>query len=292
MESFQHSELILHPDGSMYHLGLLPGQIADTVIMVGDPERVTAVSRHFSSIEHRVQKREFITHTGYIQGKRVTVISSGIGTDNIDIVLNELHLLVNYDLEKKEFKPERHALNIIRIGTSGCIQPDIEVDSVLISSMAVGIDNLLHFYNYIPSAAETALLAKFKMHCYFNYAIHPYVASASTDLATLFNEKNYLKGITLTAPGFYAPQGREINAAVSMKKFYEDIRSFTYEGLFITNIEMETAGIYGLANLLGHRAVSCNALLANRSNGSFSKDPAKTINNLIGKVLTEILPAL
>lgn len=287
MENFQHSELILNNDGSVYHLHLLPHQIADIIITVGDPDRVPAVSKYFDTLEWSIRKREFITHTGRLGTKKITVLSTGIGTDNIDIVLNELHLLANFDFKNKCMKSEFQKLSFIRIGTSGCIQPDIPVDSFLLSDYAIGIDNVLHFYNLENTNGESNLLEKFKMHAYFHHTIHPYITSATPSLLSLFNS-NFHRGITLTAPGFYAPQGRKIFTGQKMDKFYEDIKTFSFEKHRITNIEMETAGLYGLAKVLGHDAVSCNALLANRSTGDFSKQSDATVEKLIEMVLEVI----
>ncbi|MBC8045474.1 MAG: nucleoside phosphorylase [Fimbriimonadaceae bacterium] len=291
MENFQHSELILNADGSVYHLHLLPHHISDIIITVGDQNRVKTVSKHFDKIFEQHQHREFCNETGTIGNKNITVISTGIGTDNIDIVMNELHLLANYDFEKKAFKANFKKLTFIRIGTSGAIQPDIAVDSLLVSEYAIGVDNLLHFYQAENSIEEITLLEKFKMHNYFHNTIHPYIARSSEKLFSLFSD-NFMTGVTLTAPGFYAPQGRKLNAPIKMEKFYNDIISFRYAGKRITNIEMETAGIYGLSKILGHDAISCNALLANRSTGIFSKTPEATIEKLINRVLEIIIEKL
>ncbi|MBC8173282.1 MAG: nucleoside phosphorylase [Chitinophagales bacterium] len=281
------SELILNADGSVYHLHLLPHHIADTIITVGDPDRVPLVSKYFDTIVYKIQKREFITHTGSIGAKKLTVISTGIGTDNIDIVLNELHFLANYDPDKKEMKAEKKQLTFIRIGTSGSVQSDIPVDSFLVSEYAIGLDNLLHFYAYQNTELQKIILEKFKMHCYFYHTIHPYITEADPLLFKQF-ANGFLKGITLTTPGFYAPQGRMMHAKINMERFYTDIVSFRFAGHRITNIEMETAGLYGLSHVLGHKSISCNALLANRRTGLFSKDPEKTMEKLIEKVIDAI----
>jgi len=285
---FRPSELILNTDGSVYHLHLLPHHVADTVITVGDPDRVAMVSRYFDTIEFENHKREFVTHTGYIGKKRITVISSGIGTDNIDIVLNELHLVKNYDFENHEMKAGRTSMEIFRIGTSGCVQPDIAVDSLLISDYCIGIDNLMHFYQFENTPEETRLLEQFKLHHYFYHAIHPYITTASPVLNKLFDDKNFYHGITLSCPGFYGPQGRRINLPISQEKFYDDLKTFTFENYRITNFEMETAALYGLSNLLGHRCISLNALLANRVTGEFSKDPTAAVDRLIRTTLDVI----
>ena len=274
------SELILNPDGSVYHLNLHPEQVADTIITVGDPDRVAMVSKYFDSIEFKNQKREFVTHTGYIGKKRITVISTGIGTDNIDIVLNELHSLKNFNLKNKVVKDQQIKLKIIRIGTSGCIQKDIPVDSLLVSEFAIGIDNVMHFYKFENTRDEEELLNQFKLQCYFYHTIHPYIFKSNDHLFQVFS-KGFLSGITLTAPGFYAPQGRKINLQVSQEKFYNDIVNFKFNKHRITNIEMETSALYGLSKLMGHSCISLNVLLANRATGEFSKSPERAVENLI-----------
>ncbi len=283
-EQHKASELILNNDGSIYHLHLHPEDVADTIITVGDPDRVTLVSRYFDRIETKKQKREFITHTGYIGKKRITVISTGIGADNIDITLNELHLLKNYNFSENRFKTSPISLNIIRIGTSGCIQEDVPVDAFLVSSYGIGIDNVMHFYKFENTKEEEEILTRFKLHCYFHHTIHPYVFKGDVYLQTKF-EKEFYSGITLTAPGFYAPQGRKVNLPISQEKFYEDIKSFKFAQHRITNIEMETAAMYGFSKLLGHKCLSLNVLLANRARGEFSKDPDKAVDGLIKKSL-------
>jgi uridine phosphorylase len=291
MKSSQQSDLILNSDGSVYHLQLLPHQISDTIITVGDPGRVDLVSQYFDSVDYAVQKREFKTRTGRIGNKQLTVLSTGIGTDNIDIVLNELHLLANYDFAENRLRPQFRKLTFIRAGTSGCIQGDIPVDSFLVSEYAIGIDNMLHFYAHAHTEEETVLLNQFNMHAYFHHTIHPYVTSASKNLIPIF-QKKCLLGITLTTPGFYAPQGRNMILQTSMNNFYADLKKFTAGGKRITNIEMETAGLYGLSALLGHEHISCNVLLANRSTGEFSSDPENAVKKFIEMVVDTISTAL
>ncbi len=292
MTFLPESELILNDDGSVYHLHLQPEQLAPTVITVGDPDRVGSVSQHFDRIDHKIQKREFITHTGELNGKRLTVISTGIGTDNIDIVLNELDALVNIDFKTRQIKAETQALDIIRIGTSGCLQPDIPVDSMLISTFALGLDGLMHYYDYANNANETMLQFVFSraLQGRMNLPIRPYLIEGSPDWVTRLGY-DMQKGMTVTCPGFYAPQGRQLRAEIQSPGLLDALQSFEHDGLRITNFEMETAGIYGLARLLGHRAISCNALLANRANGTFSPHPAKTVNKLIEIVLERITQA-
>lgn len=283
------SELILNEDGSIYHLGLFPHQLADTVITVGDPARVSNISKHFEVIEHQVQRREFCTHTGIFKGKRLTVISTGIGTDNIDIVFNELDALVNIDLENRQEKTDHKQLTFIRIGTSGSIQKGIPVDSFLISEAAVGFDSLYHWYE--GDAAETAFAKAFNKTINLPSGVGtPYHASADGTLVKGFCQNNaFLTGITVTNVGFYAPQGRGIRLRPAVQDLYQQIAEFAHDGKKITNLEMETAGIYCLSALLGHRAISLNAILANRATGEFSGTPVATMEKLIELALEQIL---
>ncbi len=279
------SELILNPDGSIYHLNLNPEQIAPTIITVGDPDRVDAVSAYFDRIDTKVHRREFKTHTGWYKDTRITVISTGIGTDNIDIVLNELDALVNIDFSTRKVKDEHTQLQIIRIGTSGAIQPEIPVDSFLISEKAIGFDNLLHFYGN-TSFLDTNFSEAFKEHTNWNPAkSDPYVVEADPKLVSRFSSEAFLKGITATNVGFYGPQGRVLRLPANDERLKETIASFEYKGAKITNLEMETSGIYGMAALLGHSAISLNAILANRVNGTFSEQPQETTDRLIQKTL-------
>ena len=286
--SINASELILNTDGSIYHLHLLPEQLADTIITVGDPERVPLVSKYFDSIEHKINKREFITHTGYIGNKRLTVISTGIGTDNIDIVLNELDALVNIDLENKALKEQLKSLNIIRIGTSGSLRKEIDVDSILISEMALGMDVLMNFYQRNLSERESRL--KKYTDDYFDKSIvnskfKAYSSEASSFLVKAFESLSSFKGITVTASGFYGPQSRKLRAATDIPDLYNLFDNFEFDGLSVTNLEMETAGIYGMSSILGHKAISLNAILANRKKGTFSAKPDKIVDDLIIKSL-------
>ena len=287
MSTTPSSELIVNADGSIYHLHLQPEQLADTVITVGDPERVAMVSKYFDRIEHRVQKREFVTHTGYIGSKRITVISTGIGPDNIDIVFNELNMLRNFNFSSRTFNPQKKPLTIIRFGTSGSIQADLPVNTLLASTIGIGIDNVLHYYKFENTPIEKTMLSKFIGDCNFNTTIHPYLFSADTTLLAA-TAGEFVQGITMTAPGFYAPQGRALGYELSHPEFYNDIRAFRFEQMRITNIEMETAAMYGLASVLGHRCLSLNVLLANRVSGSFSADPVAAIDHLIQKGLAVI----
>jgi len=282
------SELILNADGSIYHLNLLPEDIANTIITVGDPDRVHGVSKYFDSIELKKGKREFVTHTGILNGTRITVLSTGIGTDNIDIVLNELDALTNIDLRTRELKKSKTSLNIIRIGTSGAIQADIPVDTFLLSEMAIGFDGLLHFYDS-KEFQNTELIND--LNPYLNWdsrGITPYVFGCNKILAEKLISNRIRLGITVTNAGFYAPQGRELRLSPSLTDFHQKLKGFNFRGKKITNLEMETAGIYGLSKLLGHKAVSMNAILANRTTGAFSKDPNKTVDALIKYCLQKL----
>ena len=282
------SELILNPDQSIYHLNLQPDDIATTIITVGDPDRVSDVSKYFDRIELKKGKREFITHTGEISGKRITVISTGIGTDNIDIVLNELDALVNIDFKERAIKNTKTVLDIVRIGTSGAIQPEIDVDSFLLSEIAIGFDNLLHFYDS-KHLQELAIQDAFKAHTQWNMdKSTPYIVKCDEELAQTVSSKDVYKGFTATNVGFYGPQGRVLRLKTEDRELNHKLSSFNSEGRKITNLEMETSGIYGLSRLLGHRAVSMNCILANRSTGEFSKRPRARVDELIQYTLDKI----
>lgn len=278
------TDLILNKDGSVYHLNLLPEDLADYIITVGDPDRVGEVSKHFDKVELRKGKREFITHTGYIGSKRISVISTGIGTDNIDIVLNELDALVNIDLDRRVYLDKLKSLNIIRIGTSGAMQTDIPIDSILVSEYAVGLDALMAFYTYEASREEKAILRAIVSQAPAFKPLKPYVCAASKLLLRKIG-KDLPRGITVTAPGFYAPQGRELRYTKSIPNFIKQLSSISKDNWRLTNLEMETSGIYGLANILGHQAISVNAILASRVKYEFSKNPGKTIDKTIKLVL-------
>lgn len=281
------SDLIINPDGSIYHLNLLPGDIAENIITVGDPDRVSDVSKYFDRIEYKKGKREFITHTGEVGGKRVTVISTGIGTDNIDIVFNELDALVNIDFETREIKKELTSLNIIRVGTSGAVQPDLPMGTILASSYGLGMDALMNFYISEPSAKESQLLDGIQSHFGHLKKVNPYLTAASETLLNTIG-KGLPQGITMTAPGFYAPQGRMVRAKNVFPDFIKLISSFSTGKQRITNLEMETAGIYALAKVLGHQALSINAILASRVKFEFSKTPNQIVDQAIKLVLERI----
>jgi len=287
MNQISNTDLILNQDGSIYHLNLLPEDIADTVITVGDPERVSEVSQYFDRIELKKGKREFITHTGYLGSKRLTVLSTGIGTDNIDIVLNELDALVNIDFKTRKLNNKLKSLDIIRIGTSGAIQEDIPMDSILVSEYGLGLDSLMQYYVHELSSDERLLQDAVRTHFHSLEGILPYISSADHGLLKTIG-KDLIKGMTLTAPGFYSPQGREIRAKASFSGLLKLFRSFSFEGQRITNLEMETTGIYALSKVLGHKAISINAILANRVNYEFSSNPAKIIDGAIQLVLARL----
>lgn len=281
----QSSELILNPDGSIYHLHLRPEHLAKTIITVGDPDRVQAVSKHFDRIEYAFNKREFITHTGYIGNKRLSVISTGIGPDNIDIVFNEVDALFNIDLESRTPKSDLTSVSFIRIGTSGALQPDIHVDSFLLSSYAIGWDNLFSFYELVRSKELQALEQELRA-AIPDLPVRGTLVKAPGDLQSYF-PSSFLRGITLTCPGFYAPQGRQLRLASRLKAdHFSKMQAVRLGKERITNMEMETSAIYGMAELLGHQALSCNAILANRPNGEFSNNPGKTVELMIAEVLS------
>lgn len=277
----ESSELILNADGSIYHLNLLPEHIAQTVITVGDPNRVEKVARHFDEVEFKLSKREFFTQTGTYKGKRMTVISTGIGPDNIDIVVNELDALVNIDLKTREVKKDLTSLDIVRIGTSGSIQEDIPLDAFVMSELAIGFDGVLQYYQgdkYMHPDFSRAFVEHMD---WYNKMSEPYIVEGSKSLAAKLNSDNVHAGFTGTNIGFYGPQGRKLRLDLRDANMNDKLSSFSYKGKRITNLEMETATIFGLSKLLGHRALAMNAIVANRATGQFSKDPGKTVDDLI-----------
>ncbi|MFM1781244.1 MAG: hypothetical protein RJB49_1540 [Bacteroidota bacterium] len=287
MTYFSPTDLIINPDGSSYHLNLRPDQIPDTLILVGDPERVPKVSQFFDEVTEIVHKREFVTHLGILKGKRIAVLSSGIGADNVEIVMNELDALVNIDFQTRLEKQVKRSLNLIRIGTSGSIQAHIPVDSILISNAAIGFDNLAQFYGF-NSAQSISADSLEQWTQAIDYPLPLYAAKASTHLLEKFKPLNAFEGITLTAPGFYAPQGRTIRLHSIRPDFLEKVAGTKLEGQEITNIEMETAAYYAFAGAMGHEMISLNALLANRITNEFSKDPEGQIMSLIEKAIALI----
>ena len=288
MSEIKASELVLNPDGSIYHLNLKPEHIAQNVIFVGDQFRVEEISKHFDVIEFKTQKREFVTHTGTYNGKRISVISTGIGPDNIDIVFNELDALVNIDFETRQVKQKLTSLNIIRVGTSGSLQEHIPVGSLLMSVAAIGTDNMLRSYR---SEGQTNLAMEdaFIQHTKWNADKgRPYAIEADQQLIAKFRSSEMHEGITITAGGFYGAQGRVLRLAVEDEMLNEKIDSFKFDTHKATNLEMETAAIYGLSRLLSHHSLSLNAIIANRKNGTFSENPYETVEKLIIYTLDKI----
>lgn len=282
------SELILNPDGSVYHLNLKPEHIAHDIIFVGDQNRVEKITQFFDSIEFSTQKREFKTQTGTLKGKRITVMSTGIGPDNIDIVMNELDALVNIDLETRLPKEKLTSLNIIRVGTSGSLQADIPVDSFVMAKFGLGLDNMLRSYLIddicIPTMEDTFI-------AHTNWDLRkgkPYVISCSEKLEKIMESDTIHKGITATAGGFYGPQGRVLRLKIQDENLNSKMDNFKFENNRITNLEMETGAIYGLSKLLGHNALSLNAIIANRASGTFSEDPYKAVDELIAYTLKKL----
>lgn len=282
------SELILNRDGSIYHLHLQPEQVAPLILTVGDPERVPKVSRYFDRLEYKVRKREFVTHTGWLGKQRLSVVSTGIGTDNVDIVMNELDALFNIDLEKSQPKPRSTSLTLIRLGTAGSLQREIDVDSLVASSAAVGMDGLMQFYE-APAQQQHPFLTALRAHAagQWDFPVSPYYVPGDPQLLEQFS-RNFHRGVTATNSGFYGPQGRRLRAPVRLPNYLDLLQSFEFQNEKIVNLEMETAGMYGLANLLGHRAISLSAILANRPAGTFSRNPEKAVRHLIELVLERI----
>ncbi len=285
MNKIAESELIINNRGAVYHLNLLPGELASTIITVGDPDRVSEVSKHFDSIEIQTRHREFVTHTGFIGQKRISVVSTGIGTDNIDIVLNELDALVNIDFNTRTIKPVFTPLTIVRVGTSGSLQADIPVDSFVASTHGIGIDNLLNFYRQQPNEEEQQLLKAFLQQTQPDARLSaPYIAAAGASVQKKFVH-GFHQGITVTCPGFYGPQGRILRLGLLQPDLIDRLTAFRFGNHRITNFEMETSAIYGLGKLLGHHCLSLNAIVANRVEKTFSSDGAAAVENLIIKTL-------
>lgn len=283
------SELILNPDGSVYHLNARPENIAQDIIFVGDQDRVEKITQYFDTITFKTQKREFKTQTGNYKGKEITVISTGIGPDNIDIVMNELDALHNIDFETRKPKKQITKLHIIRVGTSGSLQKEIPVDSIVISTAGLGMDNMLRSYK-MHDVSNTKIEDAFMKHTKWNLDKgRPYVIECSEMLQKHFDSGDVHKGITATSGGFYGPQGRVLRLELEDSKLNDALSSFEYKALKLTNLEMETAAIYGLSALLGHDALSMNAIVANRANGTFSEDPYKAVDSLIQYTLEKLV---
>jgi uridine phosphorylase len=289
MTKIEASELIINPDGSIYHLNLHPENIAHTIITVGDQDRVSKITKHFDSIEFSTQKREFKTETGFYKDKKITVISTGIGPDNIDIVFNELDALVNIDLNQRIIKEKHTKLDIIRIGTSGSIQANIPVDSFVAAKYGLGLDGLIHAYDsehILEREIEDAFIAHTNWN---NRKARPYIVKNNSELENKLTSDQTFLGITATAVGFYGPQGRELRLPIKNKDLNSKMDSFNFNGIKITNFEMETSAMYGLGKLLGHHVLSLNAIIANRANGTFSSNPKKTVEELILYTLEKLV---
>lgn len=282
MNAIAPSELIVNKNGTIYHLNLRPEDLADNIIAVGDPERVAKVSRHFDSIELEVHKREFVTHTGYYKGKRVTAISTGMGTDNIEIFMTELDALANIDLQTRIPNATHKTLNIVRVGTSGGLQENVALDSELASATGIGLDTLMCFYDFQPTEQEANIGAKLQQD--LGLPFRPYVAAASSELLEKIAFDIY-KGNTLTCPGFYAPQGRELRLKTAIPNLVSKYQSFDCHGFKVTNFEMETAAYYAMGRMLGHNMLSLNAIVAQRVQNLFSTQAETVIDSLIVKTL-------
>lgn len=285
---FPETELIVTPKKTVYHIDLAADQIADDVIVVGDQGRVEKISKYFSKIEHKAEHREFVTHTGIFNGKRITVLSTGIGTDNIDIVINELDAAINIDLEKRTLKEKMRSLNIIRLGTSGALQDYIPVNGLVVSQYGLGLDGLLNFYEGFEEKNEAGISHAFMKHMDWTANLpYPYCYKSSDDLFARFAEGNH-SGITATAPGFYGPQGRRLRLKPFMADLNERLTAFDYKGLKITNFEMETSALYGLGKMLGHNCLTVCVIIANRVRKEFTSDYSKSVEGLIEKSLERL----
>jgi uridine phosphorylase len=281
------ADLMLNKDGSVFHLNLLPKHISDTIITVGDPSRVYQVSQHFDEVEFEMNKREFITHVGFFKGKKITVVSTGIGTDNVEIVLTELDALANVDLKSRELKSRKKRLKIIRIGTSGALQEDIPVGSYLASDYAIGFDNLMNFYDLPMDDFETSISEDIQAKLKLPFL--PYVVRGS-DMLRKQVAADMISGNTVTCPGFYAPQGREVRIQPKFPKLLAELNFYHNKtsDFWLTNFEMETSGYYALGRLMGHEILSVNAIIANRIKNKVSRDPNKVVDALILKILERI----
>jgi uridine phosphorylase len=289
METISHTDLLLNPDGSIYHLHLLPGDIAGTILLVGDPRRVEQVSVYFDRIEVKKSNREFVTHTGIYKKMRLSVLSTGIGTDNMDIVVNELDALANVDLERRRKRDHHTALKLIRLGTCGALQPGIKPGSTILSRLACGFDGLYHFYADPKGIAETGLSRAFIGHTHWRKALaEPYFVKGSGELLSLFEEVCHFSGITISAPGFYAPQMRSIRLSVFDKDLLEKITSFRSGDLQVNNFEMECSALYALSSLLGHQAVTLCVAVANRITNTSLEDYLPAMDTLIQGILEKL----
>lgn len=283
------SELILNPDGSVYHLALRPEQLGDLVLIAGDPGRVAKISAHFDQVEHKVQNREFVSHTGTLHGTRITALATGIGTDNLDIVMGELDALVNIDLEKRTPRKEHRSLTIVRMGTCGALQEDVPVDELVVSQYGLGLDNVLHYYAHEQTDAELRILQAFLQQSEWPDNLPmPYLASGHPMLVETLGRGNHV-GLTATAGGFYGPQGRQLRAVPSVGGLNDALTNFNHEGLRLLNFEMETSALYGLSELLGHKACTVCTVVANRLRKEYSKDHDAAIGRMIAQVLERLV---
>ncbi len=289
MDAISHTDLILNPDGSIYHLHLQADDIADTIILVGDPGRVAQVSSHFDSIDIVRENREFVTHTGRYKGKRISVLSTGIGTDNIDIVLNELDALVNVDLDQRKIKSKHRSLQLIRLGTSGALHPDIPAGATIISKVAGGFDGLYHFYRDNRKITVPGLTEAFMAHTDWKESLSfPYFVEGSQELFKRFHGEDHISGITISTPGFYAPQVRSIRLAPFDEQLIAKIDTFSFNGLRINNFEMECSALYALSSMLGHEAITMCVAIANRISKAFLEDYKPFVDHLISMVLDKL----
>lgn len=289
MSQIGESELILNPDGSIYHLKLKPAELAENIIIVGDPGRVPVISKHFDRIEITRQNREMVTHTGYIGNKRLTVLSTGMGTDNIDIVLNELDALANIDLEKRETRPVHKSLNIVRLGTSGALQAGIPVDSIVASTHGIGLDGMLYYYKDLAGIMDREITAAFiEQTDWPDIFPRPYAVACSPELLESVGA-GFSQGMTATAPGFYGPQGRILRLATTHPDLNKAIGDFVFNGKRVLNFEMETSALYGLGRMLGHNTLTVCAIVANRVDKTYSKDYHPAIESLIKHVLDKLV---
>jgi len=289
MEPISHTDLILNPDGSIYHLHLLPDDIADHVILVGDPGRVAQISSHFDHVELMKSNREFVTHTGTYKGMRITALSTGIGTDNIDIVLNELDALVNVDLEQRKTKSQHKSLNLIRLGTSGALHADIAPGGQIITRIACGFDGLYHFYDDPRKFNQESIAKSFMDHTSWkNSLAEPYFINGSDKLFDLLSGPDMISGITISTPGFYAPQVRSIRLSPFDKELVSKIASFSFDGLRINNFEMESSALYALSALLNHQAITICVAIANRISFEFLEEYHEAVDGLIIEVLDKL----
>ena len=284
MQRIEESELIINKRGAIYHIDLRPEEMANTIITVGDPGRVKEISKYFDKVEVKQEHREFVAHTGYVGKKRITAISTGIGPDNIDIVLNELDALANIDFNTRTIKPNLTQLTFIRLGTSGSLQREIPVDSFVAGTHGLGLDNLLHFYRFENNDEEQQLYNDFMVHTQLSGTVTPYIATASAAILKHFVD-GFHHGITVTCPGFYGPQGRVLRMKLANPNLIDQLTTFRFGNRFISNFEMETSAIYGMSKILGHQCLSLNAIVANRVSKQFSKDGVAAVEALIQKGL-------